>query len=186
MFDKPAKLLIVHEDVSVRTSLSLIFSALGYRVRSGEGGFSCLSEISMEIPDILLSDLNMVRMPSLEFLMTVRHRFPSIRVIAMGGAWPGNRVPCGVAADASIQKGAGPHCLVGSVNAMTQSGRPTSRLSMDDLFGFRIFEAIPPNPGAEVLAFPANRTLVFPIPEIERESGSIPFAGVAQTEDACS
>jgi CheY-like chemotaxis protein len=186
MYEKPRKLLIVDENVSVRSSLSSIFSALGYQVQSCEDGLSAFAEISMEIPDVLLSDINMMRMPGLEFLMAVRCRFPSIRVIATGGAWPGNRMPFGVAADVTTQKDAGPNLLLAAVDAMTQSRRPTSRLSMDDLFGFRVFESIPPHPGAGGLAFPANRTLVFPILVNERHREVIPWAGVAVIPDVSS
>jgi DNA-binding NtrC family response regulator len=68
VLQKPAKLLIVDGDDSMRSSLSRIFSDLGYLVRSGADGSSGLSEIRKEIPDVLLSDLNMVRIPGLEFL----------------------------------------------------------------------------------------------------------------------
>ena len=90
MLHKPVKLLIVDDDESLRTSLSRIFSDLGYLVRSGADGSSCLSEIRKEIPDILLSDLNMVRIPGLEFLIVVRRWLPSIRVIAMAKSFSGN------------------------------------------------------------------------------------------------
>jgi DNA-binding NtrC family response regulator len=169
MLGKLGKLLIVDEDVSVRTSLSLVFSALGYCVRSSEDGRSGYSELIKDVPDILLSDLNMVRMSSIEFFLTVRRRFPSIRVIAMGKNLSSHRVPHGVAADALYQKGAGPVRLIKTVEAMMQTERLAVRPSMDNLFGFRVFEEIPPHP-AEVRAFPANTTLMPPIPENDSES----------------
>jgi DNA-binding NtrC family response regulator len=168
MLGMPGKLLIVDEDVHVRTSLALVFSALGYRVRSSEDGRSGLSELTKAIPDILLTDLNMVRMSSQEFLLTVRRSFPSIRVIAMSKDLSGHRVPHGVAADALYQKGAGPVRLIKTVEAMIQTKRHAVRVSMDNLFGFRIFEEIPPRP-AEVQTFPATPTLMPPIPKNDSE-----------------
>jgi CheY-like chemotaxis protein len=101
--------------------LSLIFSALGYRVRSGEDGFSALAEIQNEIPDVLLADVNMARMPGMEFLAAVRRSFPSVRVIAMTGVFSGNRARPDIAADAFYQKGAGPSRLI----ATAACGQPS-------------------------------------------------------------
>jgi DNA-binding NarL/FixJ family response regulator len=174
MPDMPGNLLIVDEDVYVRTSLSLVFSALGYSVRICEDAESCLSELTKNIPDILLADLNMVRVSSLEFLLSVRRRFPSVRVIAMGGAFSGDGVPDGIPADALYQKGAGPIRLIGFVSTMLETNRFATRLSMDNLFGFRVFEAIPPHPTAEGMPFPANPTLMPTIPENESEGDNLP------------
>ena len=165
MLDKPAKLLIVDDDASIRTSLSLIFSELGYRVRTGENGFSALSKIRNDIPDVLLSDLNMARISGVKFLMVVRFWFPSIRVIAMGGVFSGNRVPHGIAADALYQKGAGPIRLIEAVDAMTRSDRSTKRLSTEDPFGFQKLETIPPHPGSERLTQLPERSLVLVMPQ---------------------
>jgi DNA-binding response OmpR family regulator len=174
MPDMPGKLLIVDEDVYVRTSLSLVFSVLGYRVRTCEDAESCLSELTKDIPDILMADLNMVRVSSFEFLLNVRHRFPSVRVIAMGGAFSGDRVPDGIAADALYQKGAGPIHLIDFVSKMLETNRLATRLSMDNLFGFRVFEVIPPHPTTGAMPFPANPTLMPSIPENENEGDNFP------------
>ena len=165
MLDKPAKLLIVDDDTSIRTSLSLIFSELGFCVRTGENGFSALSEIRNDIPDVLLSDLNMGRMSGLKLLMVVRRRFPSIRVIAMGGVFSGNRVPHGVAADALYQKGAGPVRLIEAVDTMTRPDRSTKRKSMEDQFGFQELETIPPHPGSELLPQLHERSIASLLPQ---------------------
>jgi CheY-like chemotaxis protein len=99
------KLLIVDDELSLRTSLSEIFAIFGHCVRSSEDGFTALVEMRNEIPDILLSDLNMPGMSGFELLSVVRRRFPAIRVIAMSGAFSGGGVPLGVAADAFYAKG---------------------------------------------------------------------------------
>lgn len=158
-----AKLLIVDDDFLVRTSLSLIFAELGYETRLCADGALAEAEIWEEIPDILISDLEAIDISGLNLLTAVRRRFSSIRVIAMGGAFSGNCIPPGVAADAFYQKGAGPDRLIEIVDGMTRKGRSDSRLSMESLFGFPVFEAIPSWPGAERTAFPANRRIVLPI-----------------------
>ena len=79
----------------------------GYTTRSAENGLSALAEIRLEVPDFLISDLNMPGMSGFELLRVVRREFPSIRVIAMSGAFSGDEVPSGVVADAFFQKGRG-------------------------------------------------------------------------------
>jgi DNA-binding NtrC family response regulator len=186
MLEARGKLLIVDEDDSIRTSSSLIFSQLGYHVRSCGDGLSALAEIREELPDVLLADLSMAGMPVLEFLMVVRRSFPSVRVLAMGGPFSGNRVPAGVAADAFYQKGAGPARLIEQVDAMTQPKRSASRSSMENLFGFQVYEAIPSHPGTEPLTFPANPTLVFPLPQREQPKKLIPIETMNQAQKICS
>lgn len=67
-------------------------------------GFSALFEIRQEMPDVILSDLNMPGMSGFEFLSVVRRRFPTILVIAMSAAFSGGGVQLGVAADAFYEK----------------------------------------------------------------------------------
>ena len=99
------KLLIVDDEASIRTSLSLELDEFGYRVRSAEDGYAALREISQNTPDILLSDLNMPGMSGFELLPLVRSWFPAMQIIAMSGTFSGCNVPSGVVADAFYEKG---------------------------------------------------------------------------------
>jgi CheY-like chemotaxis protein len=119
------KLLIVDDEVLLRTSLSQIFTTFGYSTRTAEDGFAALAAIGNEIPDILLSDLNMPGMSGFELLSVVRRRFPAIQVIAMSGAFSGNAVPAGVIADAFYEKGGNPGALLEMVRAMSQTEQST-------------------------------------------------------------
>jgi hypothetical protein len=76
-----------------------------------------------EVPDILLSDLNMPVMSGFELLSVVRRRFPAMRVIAMSGAFFGEEVPSGVAADNFYQKGGGLDALLRVMEAPYVSKR---------------------------------------------------------------
>lgn len=117
MLDATLRVLIVDDDELLRKSLSQVLAGAGYRVRSSDGALAALSEIKNELPDILLSDLNMPGLSGFELLSIVRHRFPAIHVIAMSGAYFGDGVPPGVVADAFYEKGRGPDALMHMVTA---------------------------------------------------------------------
>ncbi len=118
-----ANLLVVDDDLSTRTLLSIILTKSAYRVRSAEDGFSALAEIRKEIPDVLISDLNMPGMSGFELLSVVRRRFPTIPVVAMSGAFSGDGVPLGVVADAFYEKASRPARLLQIVEAMAHTER---------------------------------------------------------------
>src|SRR5271156_5274232 len=107
MSPKETRLLIVDDDALICESLSFILAESGCRVRSSADGFSALVELRNEVPDILLSDLNMPGMSGFELLSVVRRRIPEIYVIATSGAFTGNGVPHGIAADAFYEKATG-------------------------------------------------------------------------------
>ncbi len=113
-----ASILVVEDEASIRVLLSQVLTEVGYQVRSAEDGFSALAELRRDVPDILLSDLNMPGMSGFELLSVVRLRFPSMHTIAMSGAFSGREVPSGVAADAFYQKGASVEYLLKTLAAV--------------------------------------------------------------------
>jgi CheY-like chemotaxis protein len=127
MPDFKFSILIAEDDESVLSSMAQIFKLLGHQVRSVSDGLMALIEMRQEIPDILLSDLNMPNMSGFELLSVVRRRFPTVRVIAMSGAFYGNQVPCGVTADAFYEKGSSVAALLKAVESLPQ----TKRLARD-------------------------------------------------------
>jgi CheY-like chemotaxis protein len=121
MSNPKAKILIVDDEAPMRLTLSAILKEFDYSVQTAEEGFSALAAMRSEIPDVMISDLHMPRMSGFELLSVVRRRFPAIQVIAMSGAYSGDAVPPGVAADAFYQKGTHPALLFRVVKAMSQS-----------------------------------------------------------------
>lgn len=118
-------ILIAEDEESVRTSLAMVLSVLGHPVRFAADGLAALMEIRREIPDILLSDLNMPSMSGFELLSVVRRRYPSVRVIAMSGAFAGDQVPFGVTADAFYPKGYGIPKLVLAIGSQSVDSKPS-------------------------------------------------------------
>ena len=100
-----------------------MLAEIGYSIRAAEERFSALIEIQKNTPDTILPDLNMPGISGFEFLSVVRRRFPSIPVIAMSGAFSGDEVPSGVAADAFYQKGSGVSSLLKIIEGLASPER---------------------------------------------------------------
>src|SRR5216110_664260 len=99
------RILIVEDDVSVRLTISKLLNDQGYEVSTSSDGFDALLHLREEIPELILSDLNMTQMSGFELLSVVRRRFPEILVVASSGAYDSGAVPYGVIADAFYAKG---------------------------------------------------------------------------------
>ena len=97
-------MLIVDDEPSIRITLANLLAGMGYGVRSAEDVSSALDELRKEIPDLLLTDLDMPGMWGIELLAEVRRSFPAVLTIAMTGFLSGNGGPSGVVADAFIQR----------------------------------------------------------------------------------
>ena len=69
MPDLKASILIVEDEEPIRTSLAEILKVLGHRVRCAADGLAALVEMNEEVPEILLSDLNMPGMSGFELLL---------------------------------------------------------------------------------------------------------------------
>ncbi len=104
MPDAKTRLLIVDDEPATRVLLAQIFTGMGHQVDCAADGFAALQQIRQAVPDVILSDLNMPGMSGFEFLSVVRRRLPGIYVIATSGAYSGNAIPEGVAADAFYEK----------------------------------------------------------------------------------
>lgn len=110
-------LIIVDDEAAIRETLFLVFTQLGYHVRTAEDGFAALALICDSPPDIILSDLNMPGMSGFGLLSVVRRMYPSIFVVATSGAFVGESVPIGIAADGFYQKATSLSVLLEKMNA---------------------------------------------------------------------
>jgi len=102
------QVLIVEDDASVRDSLALLLKASGYDVNTANNGVEALRLLKLELPAVVLTDLNMPQMSGFELLSEVRRQFPRLSLVAMSGHYEtGDEVPGGVIADAFYPKGYG-------------------------------------------------------------------------------
>jgi CheY-like chemotaxis protein len=105
---KDYRILVVDDELSIRSTVALLLLSEGYSVDTAEDGFDALLRMKATLPDLIISDLNMPQMSGFEFLSVVRRRFPQVLVLAMSGAYEtGECVPGGVIADAYYSKGTG-------------------------------------------------------------------------------
>jgi CheY-like chemotaxis protein len=110
------QVLVVDDDPTIRTCLTLLLESVGYDVASAEDGIEALSLISENAPDIIISDLNMPRMSGIDLLSEIRRRFPQIVTIAMSGAYrDGSELPSEVIAHGYYAKGGPPSRLCGTL-----------------------------------------------------------------------
>jgi len=111
-------ILVVDDAPAIRESISTLLADIGFSVRTADNGLTALAAIRKDMPNFLLSDLNMPEMSGFELLSVVRRRYPAIRVIAMSGSFSGNEVPSGVIADGFFGKGCSVRSLLRIIEAV--------------------------------------------------------------------
>ena len=113
------RVLLVEDEAVLRKLISGYLVAAGYVVRTADDGLDAITKLRMELPDLIISDLNMPRMSGLEFLAVVRKRYPQIPIMMMSTE-PPDEMPGGVIADAYYQKdGYGFHQLPEAISNLT-------------------------------------------------------------------
>ena len=100
-----ATILFVDDEPCMRELMAMILNDEGYEVSTAADGFDALAQLRNFVPDLIISDLQMPRMSGVEFLSVVRHRFPTIPVLAVSGSFDMDEFsPASVMADAFYPK----------------------------------------------------------------------------------
>lgn len=81
-----ARILIVDDEVLVRSTLRRILERDGHEVVEAENGESGLESFRSQPSDLVIVDLFMPVMDGLEMLNELRQEFPGTRVIAISGS----------------------------------------------------------------------------------------------------
>jgi len=103
------RILLVEDDPDAREVIAMLLNDKGYDVSAAANGLGALSQLKKEVPDIIISDLNMPGMSGSELLSIVHRHWPSVPAIAMSASYDsGDRLPDGVMADAYFAKGGRP------------------------------------------------------------------------------
>lgn len=85
-----ANLIIIEDDVAIRTVLGQAMTAAGHTVRLAADGNEGLRLFLDEQADIVLTDLVMPEKEGLATIMELRRKFPQVRIIAMSGGFARN------------------------------------------------------------------------------------------------
>ncbi|MFC6490006.1 response regulator [Nitratireductor sp. GCM10026969] len=82
-----AKLLIVEDDLSVRSFTARALSAAGHSVETAEDGMEGLQKIEDAAGgyDLVLSDIRMPAMDGIEMARAAANTFPALRLLLMTG-----------------------------------------------------------------------------------------------------
>jgi CheY-like chemotaxis protein len=121
-----------------------LLRARGYQIQAAANGVEALKSLRQHIPDLILSDLDMPVMSGFEFLSIVRRRFPSIKVVAMSGAFAESSIPTGLCADAFYPKGKNsPSVLLDILTDVLSRERPTAPTTTAHLWTAKILYGAP-------------------------------------------
>ncbi|MCC7155457.1 MAG: sigma-54-dependent Fis family transcriptional regulator, partial [Bryobacterales bacterium] len=80
---RPARILVVDDDESLRWVLKTQLEDMGYSVRAAEDGSQALAEIEKEPPALVLTDLRMPGLSGMDLLDKIRSEYPDLPVILM-------------------------------------------------------------------------------------------------------
>lgn len=102
----PATVLVVDDDDDVRKVLRLMLESGGYRVLEAADGRKALEQVRKEHVDLVMTDLVMPEQEGFETIQAIRRERPSLKVIAMSGAFGGEflRIAKLLGAHSTLQK----------------------------------------------------------------------------------
>jgi DNA-binding NtrC family response regulator len=90
MFEPAAHILVVDDDEAVRNVLKTILESSGYTVSLAANGRVAMEMMQDGNFDLIITDLVMPEQEGIETIKRIRKEYPSIRVIAMSGAFGGD------------------------------------------------------------------------------------------------
>lgn len=79
------RIMVVDDDPTIRDSVTAVLRASAYEVSSATDGYDALWQLKSGSVDLMITDLEMPGLSSVEFLSVIRERFPEMVVIAMSG-----------------------------------------------------------------------------------------------------
>ena len=89
-----ARILVVDDEVELRTLLRKVLTRRGHDVIEAENGSVAISMVEQgEILDLIITDIFMPDTDGIEVLRRLRAKFPELKIVVMSGG--GNRVSRG-------------------------------------------------------------------------------------------
>jgi len=111
MFDSPDPskgpvVLVVDDEIGVRSLLHDALSYAGYSVIEAENGAAALDVLAKRSVELMITDLIMPEKEGLETILEARKRYPKMKIISMSGAFGGHymKMASFLGADARVAK----------------------------------------------------------------------------------
>ena len=120
----PASILIVDDDAEVRSVLARMLEVGGYRVFEAGDGKQAVAEARKNPIDLLITDLVMPEQEGIETIKQLRREYPSLKIIAMSGAFGGDflTVAAYLGAKETLQKPLRLDVILSTVERVLASG----------------------------------------------------------------
>ena len=87
---RAARVLVVDDDAAVRDLVAAMLETGGYQVAVASNGREALSMLANEGFEVIVTDLVMPEQEGIETIKLIRRDYPSVKVIAMSGAFGGD------------------------------------------------------------------------------------------------
>jgi CheY-like chemotaxis protein len=91
------KILIIDDDSAVRRATKLVLEGAGYQILEAVSGLRVEATITDHRPDLVITDMLMPDRDGVETILSLRRRFPALRIIAMSGGGTRGDLDLGVA-----------------------------------------------------------------------------------------
>lgn len=114
----PRTILVVDDEDSIRVLFRELLTAAGYDVTVASDGRQACEMLRQGMnPDLVITDLVMPNQEGIETIRAIRQQFPSVRIIAISGAFGGKflRMAKLLGADATLTKPIPPDRLCSTV-----------------------------------------------------------------------
>jgi CheY-like chemotaxis protein len=79
------RILIIDDDAAIRFLLRSVLEMEGYGVVEAANGYEGLQCYQAELPDVVITDMQMPVMDGLQMIMELRRACPTAKIIAMSG-----------------------------------------------------------------------------------------------------
>jgi two-component system, NtrC family, response regulator GlrR len=79
----PPSILVVDDDVDLVRLFARILTRAGYPVRTAADGEEALAAIATELPSLVLTDLQMPRLPGQALIAQLQRQYPQVHIVVM-------------------------------------------------------------------------------------------------------
>lgn len=80
-----ARILVIDDDASLRLLLRGVLERQGYSVVEADNGYAGLQCYGAELPDVVITDMQMPVMDGLQLILELRRTCPTAKIIAISG-----------------------------------------------------------------------------------------------------